>query len=108
MEFAESTYYVCQYSNKGKILFFVFSSGIPDEFYTEVYYQSDILGDIILIGITNTSSCDYYIVKEAVENLLDFDSCKNIIWSIENGSQQIISKNKVDVTSGIINKFSLN
>ena len=52
MEFAESTYYVCQYSNKGKILFFVFSSGIPDEFYTEVYYQSDILGDIILIGIT--------------------------------------------------------
>ena len=108
MEFAESTYYVCQYSNKGKILFFVFNSGIENEFYVEVYYQSDILGDIIMIGISTTNTCDYYVVKEAVENMLELDSCKNIIWSIENGSQQIVSKNKMDVLSGVENRFSLN
>jgi hypothetical protein len=108
MEFFQSTHYVCQYSKKGKVFFFVFDSGVREEFYTEVYYQSNILGDILLIGIVTTSSCDYNVVKEYVENLLDLESCKNIIWSIENGSQQIVSKNKMDVLSGVENKFSLN
>ena len=108
MEFFQSTHYVCQYSKKGKVFFFVFDSGIPNSYYIEVYYQSDILGDIILIGISTTNTCDYYVVKEAVENMLELDSCKNIIWSIENGSQQIVSKNKMDVLSGVENKFSLN